>query len=166
MVVGLSLYPVTTTTRSESSETAEAQALFSPLLCVPKVSNLFGTLASKFIASMTWIQSSGQILSWKIWAISWKLNSLTRKALNRPSSSELYEWQKSVLTCINFMSEEIDKVVKSMKPNTAPGPDGFSVSFLELFVERYTKRNASGAVSWQVELVQTKLWCHFSTAKD
>lgn len=109
MVVGLSLYPVTTTTRSESSETAEAQALFSPLLCVPKVSNLFGTLASKFIASMTWIQSSGQILSWKIWAISWKLNSLTRKALNRPSSSELYEWQKSVLTCINFMSEEIEK---------------------------------------------------------
>jgi hypothetical protein len=32
-----------------------------------------------------------------------------------------------------FTIEEIDKVVKSMKPNTAPGPDGSSVSFLELF---------------------------------
>ena len=32
-----------------------------------------------------------------------------------------------------LMSEEIDKVVKSMNPNTAPGPDGFYVSFLELF---------------------------------
>jgi hypothetical protein len=32
-----------------------------------------------------------------------------------------------------FTIEEIDKVVKSKKPNTAPGPDGSSVSFLELF---------------------------------